>query len=101
MSQCQTRAYSDQGTWSLLLTSCVADAAAATNEAVAEVQALASLTAPELNYEPLAKAPVRQKGAVIGSAPKLNSQGLMAAAELAREKEAARLKQVGEGNLRK
>lgn len=84
------------------MTACSADATAptsaatsiaATNEAVAEVQALASLTAPELNYEPLAKAPVRQKGAVIGSAPKLNSQGLMAAAELAREKEAARLKQ--------
>ena len=68
--------------------------AAATNSALADVQALATLSAPEVSYEPLAKAPVRRQGAIIGSAPKLNAQGLIAAAELAREKEAARLKQV-------
>ena len=68
--------------------------AAATNTAVAEVHSLAGLTAPEISYAPASKAPVKKRGAVIGSAPQLNSQGLMAAAELAKEKEVARLKQV-------
>ena len=73
--------------------------AAATNSAVAEVQALATLTAPEVSYEPLAQAgAVKRRGAIIGSAPKLNAEGLIAAAELAREKEAARLKQVSPGS---
>ncbi|KAK9805991.1 hypothetical protein WJX73_001355 [Symbiochloris irregularis] len=68
---------------------------AATNSAVAEVQALASLTAPEISHDPTTTpAPMAKKrGAIIGSAPQLNAQGLMAAAELAKEKEAARLKQ--------
>ena len=65
--------------------------AAATNTAVAEVQALSSLHAPELKPAPEA---VKKRGAIIGSAPQLNAQGLLAAAELAKEREAAKLKQV-------
>ena len=62
---------------------------------MAEVQALATLTAPEISHEPTVKAPpAKKRGATIGSAPQLNAQGLIAAAELAREKEVVRLRQV-------
>ncbi len=48
---------------------------------------LADLHAPEVTYE-VKKAPVaRKRGAVIGSAPKLNAEGLLAAARAAQEKE--------------
>ena len=55
------------------------------------MQALSSLHAPELKPAPEA---VKKRGAIIGSAPQLNAQGLLAAAELAKEREAAKLKQV-------
>ena len=65
--------------------------AAAANTAVAEVQARASLHAPELKAAP---ALAQKRGAVIGAKPQLSAQGLLAAAELAKEREAARVKQV-------
>ena len=64
--------------------------AAATNAAVEAVwtqqQSLAELHAPEIGYQ-VKTAPAKKRGAVIGSAAKLSSEGLMAAAKLARDKE--------------
>ena len=55
------------------------------------MQALSALHAPELKPAPAA---AQKRGAIIGSAPQLNAQGLLAAAELAKEREAAKLKKV-------
>ena len=64
--------------------------AAATNAAVELVwtqqQSLAELHASEIGYQ-VKTAPAKKRGAVIGSAAKLSSEGLMAAAKLARDKE--------------
>lgn len=56
-------------------------------------QSLGDLHAPEATYE-IKKAPAKKKGAVIGSAPKLNSEGLLAAARAAQEKEERQKAQV-------
>lgn len=57
---------------------------------------LAELHAPEVAYElKPAPAAARKKGPIIGSAPQLSSEGLMAAARLAQAKEAQRKAQVG------
>jgi hypothetical protein len=62
---------------------------------VSTAKALASLTAPEVNYEPPKDPAARKKGAVIGAAPVLNPEGLLAAAHIAQEKELLRKQQVG------
>ena len=71
--------------------------AAATNAAVQQElhqqQSLADLHAPEATYL-VKSAPAKKRGAVIGSAAKLSSEGLMAAAKLAKEKEERRRAQV-------
>ncbi|EIE24714.1 hypothetical protein COCSUDRAFT_41038 [Coccomyxa subellipsoidea C-169] len=54
--------------------------------AAAQQQSLADLQAPEATYQ-IKKAPAKNRGAIIGSAPKLNSEGLLAAARAAQEKE--------------
>ncbi len=60
--------------------------AESTTAAVAAAQSLDHLHAPEVTV----KAPgVKKKGAVIGSAPKLSHEGLVAAAKAAEEKVAA------------
>ena len=66
-----------------------------TNAAVehAQSQSLADLHAPEITYQVKA-APAKKRGAVIGSAAKLSSEGLMAAAKLAKEKEELKRAQV-------
>ena len=56
-------------------------------------QSLADLHAPEATYQ-VKSAPIKKRGAVIGSAAKLSSEGLMAAAKLAREKEERKRAQV-------
>ena len=56
-------------------------------------QSLADLHAPEATYQ-VKSAPTKKRGAVIGSAAKLSSEGLMAAAKLAREKEERKRAQV-------
>ena len=58
-------------------------------------QSLADLHAPEVTYQ-VKSAPTKKRGAVIGSAAKLSSEGLMAAAKLAREKEERKRAQVWE-----
>lgn len=61
--------------------------AAATDAAVSQQhQMLSDLHAPEITYE-IKKAPAKKQGAVIGSAPKLNPEGLLAAARAAEERE--------------
>ena len=71
--------------------------AAATTAAVQQEwhqqQSLAGLHAPEATYQ-VKLAPTKKRGAVIGSAAKLSSEGLMAAAKLAREKEERKRAQV-------
>lgn len=59
----------------------------------AQSQSLADLHAPEITYQVKA-APAKKRGAVIGSAAKLSSEGLMAAAKLAKEKEELKRAQV-------
>ena len=71
--------------------------AAATDAAVQQEwhqqQSLADLHAPEATYQ-VKSAPTKKRGAVIGSAAKLSSEGLMAAAKLAKEKEERKRAQV-------
>jgi hypothetical protein len=65
--------------------------AAATDAAVGHrqtLQSLADLHAPEVSYE-MKKAPAKKRGAVIGAAPKLNSEGLLAASRAAQDKQKA------------
>ncbi|KAK9819581.1 hypothetical protein WJX81_006628 [Elliptochloris bilobata] len=64
----------------------MADAAAA--QAAAQAAALAQLHAPEVVYQPKA-APARKRGAVIGSKPQLNAQGLLEHVQLNKEREDA------------
>ena len=59
--------------------------AESTTAAVATAQAVEPLHAPEVTIKPA----VKKKGAVIGSAPKLSHEGLVAAAKAAEEKAAA------------
>ena len=84
-----------RGDWNLRLR--IPFCAAATNAAVEQVwtqqHSLADLQAPEIAYQVKA-APAKKRGAVIGSAAKLSSEGLMAAAKLAKEKEEQRRAQV-------
>lgn len=47
-----------------------------------------------MNYEPPKDPAARKKGAVIGAAPVLNPEGLLAAAHIAQEKELLRKQQV-------
>lgn len=61
--------------------------------AAAQQQSLADLQAPEATYQ-IKKAPAKKRGAIIGSAPKLNSEGLLAAARAAQEKEERQRAQV-------
>ncbi len=64
--------------------------AAATDAAVIhqhQHQQLSNLHAPEVVMYKIKKAPPKKRGAIIGSAPKLNSEGLLAAARAAQEKE--------------
>jgi hypothetical protein len=61
---------------------------------VSQQQSLGDLHAPEATYQ-IKKAPAKKRGAVIGSAPKLNSEGLLAAARAAKEKEERQKAQVG------
>ena len=70
---------------------CSLRCAAAAQAAVAEVQNRSSLHAPEVESSP---APVQKRGAVIGAKPQLSASGLLAAAQLAKEKETARLQEV-------
>ena len=60
--------------------------AEATTAAVAAAQSLEGLHAPEVTVKALGP---KKKGAVIGSAPKLSHEGLVAAAKAAEEKVAA------------
>lgn len=62
-------------------------------QAWSQQQSLEGLHAPEIAYQVKA-APAKKRGAVIGSAAKLSSKRLMAAAELAREKEESKRAQV-------
>ena len=62
-------------------------------QAWVQQHSLADLQAPEIAYQAKA-APAKKRGAVIGSAAKLSSEGLMAAAKLAKEKEEQRRAQV-------
>ena len=73
--------------------SCAAASNAAVESARIQQHSLADLQAPEIAYEVKA-APAKKRGAVIGSAAKLSSEGLMAAAKLARQKEEQKLAQV-------
>ena len=59
----------------------------------AQSRSLADLHAPEITYQVKA-APAKKRGAVIGSAAKLSSEGLMAAAKLAKKKEELKRAQV-------
>jgi len=63
-------------------------AAAGAAVAVAQAAALAELHAPEVAYQPRA-APARRRGAVIGSAPQLNAQGLLEQVALNKQREDA------------
>lgn len=65
---------------------CCFCSAESTSAAVAAAQSLEHLHAPEVTVK---AAPVKKKGAVIGSAPKLSHEGLVAAAKAAEEKAAA------------
>lgn len=62
--------------------------------AAATTAAVENLQAPELQYR--APAEGRRRGAVIGSAAKLNPEGVLAAAKEAEAREEARRKQVSE-----
>ena len=65
---------------------CVYCLAESTSAAVAAAQSMEHLHAPEVTVKATA---VKKKGAVIGSAPKLSHEGLVAAARAAEEKAAA------------
>ena len=65
---------------------CVCWTAESTSAAVAAAQSLEHLHAPEVTVKASA---FKKKGAVIGSAPKLSHEGLVAAARAAEEKAAA------------
>ena len=81
----------DSGSW----LGCAAAAGAAASHTDAQQHSLAELHAPEAAYElKPAPAAARKKGAIIGSAPQLSSEGLMAAARLAQAKELHRKMQV-------
>lgn len=60
---------------------------------------MSSLHAPEVEYKPPPEA--KKRGAVIGSAPKLNPEGVLAAAReaKAKEKEQQRLVRQASNNL--
>lgn len=68
-------------------------AGAAVAQAAAQAAALAQLHAPEVTYQPKA-APARKRGAVIGSKPQLNAQGLLEQVQLNKEREDAQRAQV-------
>lgn len=55
---------------------------------------LADLHAPEVTYKVKNAPAAKKRGAVIGSAPKLNAEGLLAAARAAQEKEERQRAQV-------
>jgi hypothetical protein len=62
----------------------------ATDHAVAQAQqqSLAALLAPEARYELRAAPDLKKRTAVIGSAPQLSAEGLLAAARAAQQKDA-------------
>ncbi len=85
-----------RGDWKqylLRVSLCAAATNAAVEQAWVQQHSLADLQAPEIAYQVKA-APAKKRGAVIGSAAKLSSEGLMAAAKLAKEKEEQRRAQV-------
>eukprot|EP00884_Botryococcus_braunii_P004308 jgi/Botrbrau1/13879/Bobra.0056s0111.1 len=68
-------------------------ALSAATSVVSTAKALATLTAPEVNYEPPNDPAARKKGAVIGAPAVLNPEGLLHAAHVAQEKELLRKQQ--------